>query len=904
MAINYNVTAVKGDTIRWSNFFYDVDGSTFDFRGSTIYMQVRLNGRSTNDTVASYTKYIDPVANLNQPIGLTGGIISNNFGTAYFCLGSTYSNELSTSYPYEYSVKVQRNSDLSELTILNGNIFVTPNTTNYIKYSGATYSEQKDFILLFDSYPGGNYWADVQQYSAGNSFNGEYYKLNSSFYEYGTAPSGYSTTGQNSGWKRKIPSSYYEYKKLPKPVTFVNLGTYILYPNVFFSSAVTNSLENSVPLPSGYTQGYYYPNAAYPGFVLTKSNISGLTSSSPNAYAPNGTTDYINFDNTGRGVTTINLNGLTALYYIGLTGPAPANGEEIVGFNSTTAWPQRNQASLIPVHDIVGIIVYIVSTVRAFYKNNPEYPQANFVSSNNVDHYVALSFGYAAVISNLVDALDLYVGTAPGIINSERTISGYNNLFVNRYDAISGTNEINRILKYLKTLNDGSTRNVEVKNKVIDVIKTTVLPNYNSGDKYSESEFVELENILDNIEKIKFSFYNTVIGPIHPAYLNTCNAYGRAPYLDVYSAIGSGVTCGSSTIDGFRFYSQTYYTNNNITYPFFTYDSSAVIPVYTVQGITLGLNPEVSVTINPYKLRTGQQNFNTYANILNVKFARSFKLANNTNGLLKYVDWIYFLAEDFEVYSNDDERAAWNYFFGEYVKYVRNYYRDITVPIISMETKQSVISSGDTENLASNGFVFIEPSLNFRRTIKPIIDAGLDGVGTYASYDAYMRTHLQLLENMAYTYSLNGTSNYSTGTRFSANTETAQYFGRSVNVGTYKAPPSCDIKKYITGNADVNGAVASVNPSAGLTYSQLFSVGDTATVDWSPHFPSFRGLTFNGYIQTLIGNCYQNINKGSGIYQNWYSRKEEVQKIIDINTDWAKKYYENALLYKYGATGN
>jgi hypothetical protein len=870
-------------------------------------MQVLLNDRYPSNNIVTYDSYINPLSNVTQPIGLTGGITSANTGTAYFCLGSTYSNNLSTSYPYKYYVRVKTPSDNAEAVILTGNLFVSPNTTNYVNYSsGSTYQNPENFILLFDSYPGDDYWVTIQQYSAGNCFNGEYYKLNSSFYEVGTAPTGYSTSGQNSGWRKKIPSSYYTYKSLPKPTTIVNLGSYTLYPNVFLSSKVLTSLSNSVPLPEGYTQGYYYPNSTYPGFVLTRSNVNtyGITSSSKEAYAPNGLTNYTNFDETGRGVTTINLNGLTALYYIGLTGPVPTNGDEIEGLNSSTIWPQRNEASLIPVHDIVGIVTYIVSAVRAFYKNNPDYPEPNFASNTPVDHYVALSFGYSAVVSDVIDSMDLYVNTAPGIINGQRTISGYNNLFVNRYDAICAVAEINRLLKYLKTLNNNSPRNNEIKNKVLEVFRTTILPYYGQNDSYSINEYSELQKILNNIEKLKFSFYDTLISPIHPAYLNTCNIYGKAPYLDVYSAIGSGVTCGSSSIDGYHFYSQVYYTSGGRTYPFFTYDSSTVIPIYTVQDITFQLNDTASITLSPYSLRTGSQNFQTYVSILNSKFARSFKLSNNTNGLLKYVDWIYFLAEDFEVYSNDAERAAWNYFFGNYAKWARNYYRDPSVPIISMQTKQTVISSGDTDSLASNGFVLLEPQLNFRRTIKPIIDAGLDGIGTYASYDAYMRISLQRLDNMSYFYSNNQEPTYSSGIRFSVNTTLAQYFGRSVNVGSYKAPPSCDVKKFVTGNSDVNAAVASVNSYSGFTYSQLCSVGDTGTVDWSTNFANFRGLTFGQYLTTMLGNCYAHTNTGNGVYQNLYSRKNEVQKIMDINTDWAKAYYESALLYKFGSITN
>jgi hypothetical protein len=754
-------------------------------------------------------------------------------------------------------------------------------------------SNQSEFILLFDSYGGGDYWSDVQQQSAGNNYNNETYKFNSSFYEYGTAPTGYSTTGQNSGWRRKIPSEYYSYKSKPKPVIVTNMGSYGLYPYVFYSSEITQNYPNSVPLPNGFTLGYYYQSSYYPNIVLTNSNFSGLTSSNPVSYKENGVINYSNFDNTGRGITAINLYGSTALYYIGLTGPVPLNGDEIEGFDASTVWPQRNEASLIPVHDIVGCITYTISAFRAFYVNNPEYQEPDYDNNAVIDHYVALSFGYAAVISGIIDAMDFYVNIAPGIISADRISIGYNGLHVNRYDAITSMNEVNRVFKYIKTLNDGSQKNNDIKEAVLQNIRTFILPGYASGDQNSIREYNKFVKILNNFHKLKFSFYDTLAGLVHPGYLNSCSS----GYMDLYSAIGSGVTCGSSTLST-KFYSRTPYHLAGITYPFFTYDASSIIPIYTVEDVTLNLPNNNLVTIEPYYIREGTQNFETYKNIINSKYSRSFKMSNSTNGALKYVDWVYYLSEEFEIYSNDYERAAWNYFVSSYVKFTTNHYRDLSVPVICMQTQQSVISSGDTVNLASNGYVLLDPNLNFMRTIQPIIDAGLDGIGTYASYDGYMRNTLQGLDQMSYNYHNNLDPNLSTGTRFSINTSIAQRFGRNISVGSYKTHPKCDIKKFITNIDDDVDAIAAIQ---GMNYSQIMSPGDTATIDWSTSFPNYRGLTFNGYIQTLMGNCYQHTNTGNGVYQNTVSRKEEVQKIIDVNRDWAKIFYETALTYKYGS---
>jgi hypothetical protein len=142
MAIHYDISVVKGDTVRWSQFFFNSSGSTFDFRGCTLHMQVKLGGYHSSKLISSYSRYIDPFKNFVEPFGYTGGITAKNTGTAYFCLGSCYSNQLTTSRPYNYDVKVEVPGKLGVTTIIRGNIYALPNATNYVNYSTGTYASE------------------------------------------------------------------------------------------------------------------------------------------------------------------------------------------------------------------------------------------------------------------------------------------------------------------------------------------------------------------------------------------------------------------------------------------------------------------------------------------------------------------------------------------------------------------------------------------------------------------------------------------------------------------------------------------------------------------------------------------------------------------------------------------
>jgi hypothetical protein len=134
MAYNYDINFTKGDTIRWTQFFKNSDGSTFNFSGSTLYMNVR-NSYSSGNTVVSYRNYISGSCTPSQPNGYTGGLAGFSGGTLYICIGSTYSNKLKTERTGTYEIKVV-SSTKNTNTILKGNLYpiqnVTPDYTSLV----------------------------------------------------------------------------------------------------------------------------------------------------------------------------------------------------------------------------------------------------------------------------------------------------------------------------------------------------------------------------------------------------------------------------------------------------------------------------------------------------------------------------------------------------------------------------------------------------------------------------------------------------------------------------------------------------------------------------------------------------------------------------------------------------
>lgn len=136
MAYNYDINFTKGDTIRWTQFFKNSDGSTFNFSGSTVYMNVR-NSYSSGNTVVSYVRYISGNEYPTQPKGYTGGLFAYSGGTMFICIGSTYTNNLKIEKTATYEIKVKsplQNVDVT--TILKGNIYPYQNVC--IDYTGLT----------------------------------------------------------------------------------------------------------------------------------------------------------------------------------------------------------------------------------------------------------------------------------------------------------------------------------------------------------------------------------------------------------------------------------------------------------------------------------------------------------------------------------------------------------------------------------------------------------------------------------------------------------------------------------------------------------------------------------------------------------------------------------------------
>ena len=134
MAKQQDITAVKGDTVRWSSFIYDeTTGSTFNFTNCDVFVQVR-NGFYPSYLVADYSKTATTYAGNTSIGGLTGGIavtVNGPLGGAlYMCIGSSQSNHLSLDRVCKYDVRVHNKTTDDYTTVLQGNIKVLPKITD------------------------------------------------------------------------------------------------------------------------------------------------------------------------------------------------------------------------------------------------------------------------------------------------------------------------------------------------------------------------------------------------------------------------------------------------------------------------------------------------------------------------------------------------------------------------------------------------------------------------------------------------------------------------------------------------------------------------------------------------------------------------------------------------------
>jgi hypothetical protein len=129
MDTNYNIIVVKGDSIRWEPCLYDINGNTYDYRGCTLYMEVR-NGFYPSASICSYSLYVSNSSTLSQPEGLTGGISAATGGTLYICIGSSYANSLSIDRTCRYDIRAITPTLGDFTTILKGNLQVLPQITD------------------------------------------------------------------------------------------------------------------------------------------------------------------------------------------------------------------------------------------------------------------------------------------------------------------------------------------------------------------------------------------------------------------------------------------------------------------------------------------------------------------------------------------------------------------------------------------------------------------------------------------------------------------------------------------------------------------------------------------------------------------------------------------------------
>jgi hypothetical protein len=167
MAYNKDINFTKGDTIRWSQFFRNSDGSTFLFNGCTLYMSVR-ESYSSGATVVSYSQYIDET--VPPPAGLVGGLGSELSGTMYICIGASYSNALKPERTGAYEIKVV-SAQKNTTSILKGNLYTEQNVTTLQTggITGATGSTADSYNLYVSNIFGNDLWSGELSYVEGTS---------------------------------------------------------------------------------------------------------------------------------------------------------------------------------------------------------------------------------------------------------------------------------------------------------------------------------------------------------------------------------------------------------------------------------------------------------------------------------------------------------------------------------------------------------------------------------------------------------------------------------------------------------------------------------------------------------------------------------------------------------------
>lgn len=133
---NYDITIVQGETARWSKFFTDpISGNTFIFDSADVlHLSVR-SGYYPAPLIVNYIKGVQNGMTLTTPGGFTGGIgvgTGTTGGTCNFCIGWSFTNEMTTDRMCKYDFKVLDTTNSSITTLLRGNIQVLPEVTKIL----------------------------------------------------------------------------------------------------------------------------------------------------------------------------------------------------------------------------------------------------------------------------------------------------------------------------------------------------------------------------------------------------------------------------------------------------------------------------------------------------------------------------------------------------------------------------------------------------------------------------------------------------------------------------------------------------------------------------------------------------------------------------------------------------
>ena len=171
MLYNQDINFIKGDTIRWSQFVKNSDGTVYNFSGCTLYMSI-ISGYSKdspNDSLLTYVQYInDPVP---PPTGIIGGLGAELGGTLYMCVGYTYSEKMKTERTGAYEVKVKSpQKDIT--TVLKGNLYPNQQVTTLqingvTGNTGATGAAENTYNVYVSNIIGNNSWSGDLSFVSG-----------------------------------------------------------------------------------------------------------------------------------------------------------------------------------------------------------------------------------------------------------------------------------------------------------------------------------------------------------------------------------------------------------------------------------------------------------------------------------------------------------------------------------------------------------------------------------------------------------------------------------------------------------------------------------------------------------------------------------------------------------------